>query len=111
MLAEPFDPFTMMIERPIPKILRSDSPPTEEGEEELKSIILIHKDAKIDRKEILERLQKNNIWITKCENPLPYTHDSQYINSPEYDELEEEEEKEEEEEEEEKEEEEKEEEE
>jgi hypothetical protein len=34
MLAEPFDPFTMMIERPIPKVGNPVIPPTVEEEEE-----------------------------------------------------------------------------
>ena len=88
MLAEPFDPFTMMIERPRPRELMvlTTPPPTvekeegeeEEGEEEeenLKTIISIQKDKEIDREEILERLRKNKIWITYCDIPLSYTQD------------------------------------
>jgi hypothetical protein len=85
MLAEPFDPFTMMIERPIPKVaLTTHSIVKEEEEEEEqeleKTIVSIQKDKEIDREEILERLRKNKIWITYCDIPLSYTQDSQYIS-------------------------------
>jgi hypothetical protein len=84
MLAEPFDPFTMMIERPIPRETPSTIPTVEkeleeEGELE-KTIVSIQKDKEIDREEILERLRKNKIWITYCDIPLSYTQDSQYIS-------------------------------
>ena len=85
MLDEPFDPFTMMIERPIPRVGNLSAPTTppptveeegelEEGEEEnLKTIISIQKDKEIDREEILERLRKNKIWITYLIGFIIYT--------------------------------------
>ena len=71
MLAEPFDPFTMMIERPIPKVGNAPTTPLEEGEieelEETNIIVSLQRNTKLDREEILERLHKNKIWVTRCD--------------------------------------------
>ena len=98
MLTEPFDPFTMMMERPIPKkfiLPKKEEGELEEGEleegeedERVEISILSKSKNDLDREEILERLQKNGLWITKCDISLPYTKDSQYVSDYEIEESE-----------------------
>ena len=105
-LEMPFDPFMMMANRPIPKKRVSEieeeiseaekykspmafpsiSSELEEGEilEETMDIpVAISHKNKLQisqREDILKRLRQKNIWITQCEDPLPYSKDSDYIS-------------------------------
>ena len=73
----PFDPFQMMMERPIPK--KNKMIETVDNDELPSNIIPIVISSKsFDREEILERLRETKNWITRCDIPLKYTEDSDY---------------------------------
>ena len=73
----PFDPFQMMMERPIPK--KNKMVETVDNDELPSNIIPIVISSKsFDREEILERLRETKNWITRCDIPLKYTEDSDY---------------------------------
>jgi len=84
-----FDPFQMMIERPIPKTFKREKkeselePDSDEDNEEkpvspIKVPIVFSSKKEINREEILERLRKTKVWITRCDIPLKYAEDSDY---------------------------------
>ena len=98
-ILSPFDPFTKMIERPVPKTFSymglgskstidlnleegeiaedlgsSEDKDLEEGEIiEGKIVpIFISKKEEFERESVLERLRKNKIGITQCDIPTPF---------------------------------------
>ena len=79
---KPFDPFQMMMERPVPRKINEKKREVDENENKIIIPILItislESKKEIDREEILERLRKTKNWITRCDVPLKYTEDSDY---------------------------------
>ena len=99
-ILKPFDPFSMMMDRPIPKPFLAlakakdsseeleegeidESPELEEGETKEVPIVL-SKNPEFDRDQKIEDLRKKKILITRCDIPEPFPTDTSFQSDADF---------------------------
>ena len=101
-ILKPFDPFSMMMDRPIPKpflpLAKAKEEELEEGEidesqeadegevpVETKEVpIVLSKNPEFDRDQKIEDLRKNKILITRCDIPEPFPTDTSFQSDADF---------------------------